>query len=89
MLHGEAIRCLWTFIWLFILICIHLAGPDGSFDPVATRNSRDTGFSAGSDIFHRGCAYTVLQTVQKHGVHSAVYGAVHYKDDKKTLEVIR
>ena len=26
-----------------------------------------------------GCAYTVLQTVQRPGVHSVVYGTMHYK----------
>ena len=26
----------------------------------------------GSDICHRGCAYTVLQTVQRYGVYSAM-----------------
>ena len=34
----------------------------------------------GSDVSHRGCAYTVLQTVQRHGVCSEVYGTVHYKE---------
>ena len=33
---------------------------------------------AGSDVYHRGCAYTVLQTVRRAGVCSAVYGTVHY-----------
>ena len=32
------------------------------------------------------CIYTVLQTVQRHGVYSAAYDTVHYK---KNLEVIR
>ena len=32
----------------------------------------------GPDICHRGCAYTVLQTVQRNGVYSAAYGTVHY-----------
>ena len=27
-----------------------------------------------SDVCHRGCAYTVLQTVQRHAVYSDVYG---------------
>ena len=31
------------------------------------------GDPGGVDICHRGCAYTVLQTVQRHGVYSAVY----------------
>ena len=33
----------------------------------------------GPDICHRGCAYAVLQTAQRYGVYSAVYGTVHYK----------
>ena len=37
------------------------------------------------DICHRGCAYTVLQTVQKHGVYSAAYGTVHYKEPLKSF----
>ena len=35
---------------------------------------------AGSDIFHRGCAYTVLQTIQKPGQYNVVYGIVHEKE---------
>ena len=35
----------------------------------------------GPDIRHRGCA--VLQTVQRHGVHSVAYGTVHYKEPLK------
>ena len=31
----------------------------------------------GTDICDRGCAYTVLQTVQMQGVYSAAYGTVH------------
>ena len=41
----------------------------------------------GSDICHRGCTYTVLQTVQRHGVYSAAYGTVHYKEPLKSLEI--
>ena len=40
--------------------------------------------SVGPDICHRGCAYTVLQTVQRHGVYSAVYGTAHYKEPFKS-----
>ena len=39
------------------------------------------------DIFHRGCAYTVLQTVQRPGVYSAAYGTVHYKEPSKSFEI--
>ena len=34
----------------------------------------------GTDICHRGCAYTVLQAVQRHGVYSAAYGTEHYTE---------
>ena len=40
-----------------------------------------------TDICHRGCAYTVLQTVQRHGVYSADYGTVHYKEPWKSFEI--
>ena len=39
-----------------------------------------------SETCDRGCAYTMLQTVQMTRVCSAVYGTVHYKD---SLVVIR
>ena len=32
------------------------------------------------DICHGGCAYTVIQTVQRNGVYSAAYGTMHYKE---------
>ena len=38
-------------------------------------------------ICHRDCAYTVLQTVQKHGVYSAVYGTVRCKEPLKSFEI--
>ena len=38
-----------------------------------------------SHICHRG--YTVLQTVQRHGVYSAAYGTVHYKEPLKSFEI--
>ena len=41
----------------------------------------------GPDICHRGCAYTVLRTIQRHGVCSAVNGTVHYKDPLKLFEI--
>ena len=37
----------------------------------------------GMDICHCGCAYTVLQTVQRHGVYSDAYGTLHYKEPLK------
>ena len=36
--------------------------------------------TVGSDICHRGCAYTVLKTVQMPGVYCAAYGTVHYSE---------
>ena len=41
----------------------------------------------GADICHRGCAYTVLQAVQRHGVYSAAYGTVHYKKTLKSFKI--
>ena len=41
----------------------------------------------GPDICHRGCAYTVLQTVQRHVVYSAAYGTVHYEEPLKSFEI--
>ena len=40
----------------------------------------------GSNVCHRGCAYTVLQTVQRHGVRSDVYDTVHYKEPLKLFD---
>ena len=40
-----------------------------------------------TDICPRGCAYAVLQTVQRHGVYSAAYGTVHYKEPLKSFEI--
>ena len=39
-----------------------MTGPDGSSGPVMVR------IPDGSNVCHRGCAYTVLQTVQIPGV---------------------
>ena len=41
----------------------------------------------GPDICHRGCAYTVLQTVQRNEIYSAAYGTVHYKEPLKSFEI--
>ena len=41
----------------------------------------------GADICHRGFAYTVIQTVQMHGVYSTAYGTVHYKEPLKSFEI--
>ena len=41
----------------------------------------------GTDICHSGCAYTVLQTVQRPEVYSTVYGTVHHKEPLKSFEI--
>ena len=33
------------------------------------------------------CAYTVLQTVQRPGVYSALYDTVHYKEPSKLFKI--
>ena len=43
----------------------------------------------GWDVRHRVCAYTVLQTVQRPGVFSAVCGTVHYKKPLKSFDMNR
>ena len=45
--------------------------------------------SVGSDICHRGCAYTVLQTVQMLAVQSAVYGTAYYKEPLTSIDKSR
>ena len=59
--------------------------PDGSF--VSTGACNQVRIPIGTDICHRGCAYTVLQTVQMHGVYNAVYGTVHYKEPLESVEI--
>ena len=41
----------------------------------------------GPDLCHRGCAYTVLQTVQRPEVYSSAYGNVHFKKPLKSFEI--
>ena len=43
----------------------------------------------GSDVCHRGCACSVLQTVQRHGVCSDVYGTVQYQEPLKLFDKSR
>ena len=43
----------------------------------------------GLNVSHRGCACTVLQTVQMHGKCSDVYGTVHYKEPLKLFDKSR
>ena len=41
----------------------------------------------GTNICHRGCAYPVRQTVQRHEVNGAAYSTVHYKEPLKSFEI--
>ena len=43
----------------------------------------------GLDVCHRGCGYTVLQTVWRPGVWCAVYGTVHYKQSLHSFDKSR
>ena len=65
-----------------------LVGPNGSFVSTGACNLEVPGSNPGRAGFcHRGCAYTVLQTVERPGVYSAVYGTVHYKEPLKSFEI--
>ena len=59
------------------LLCHHVTSrpgrPDDSFGPVVIQTP------AGSNVCHRGCAYTVLQTVQRPGLRSVVDGTMNYR----------
>ena len=59
-------------------------GHTGSIGPHVARNSKQGEL----DICHRGCAYTILQTVQRPGMCSVVYGTVQCAL-YRTLEVSR
>ena len=58
------------------------ASPDGSFVSIGAWNLDVPDSNTG----HRGCAYTVLQTVQIPGMYSAAYGTLHYKELLKSFE---
>ena len=68
------------------------AGPDGSFVSTGAFNLEVPGSNPGRAGYlhcHCGCAYTVLQTVQRPGVYSAAYGrpTVLYKEPLKSFEI--
>ena len=64
------------------------AGPDGSFVSTGACNLvYQVQIPVGTDICHRGCAFTVLQTVQRPAVYSAADGTVHYKEPWKSFEI--
>ena len=58
--------------------------PDGSFVSAGACNLGVPGSNPGC---HRGCCYAVLRSVQRHGVYSASYGTVHYKEPLKSFEI--
>ena len=64
------------------------AVPVGSFVSTGACNLEVPGSNpARAGYFRRGCAYTVLQTVQRPGVCSAAYGTVHYKEPLKSFKI--
>ena len=64
------------------------AGPDGhSYRLGLVIWGYQARVPVGTDICHCSCAYTVLQAVQRHGMYSAVYGTVHYKEPLKSFEI--
>ena len=63
------------------------AGLGGSFVSTGACNLYQAQIPVGPDIYHRGCAYTVLQTVQRPGVYSAAYGTVYYKEPLESFEI--
>ena len=59
------------------------------FDPVVALNEVLGSNSIWLYICHSGCACTVLQTVQRYGVCSAVYSTVYYKELLKSCDKSR
>ena len=60
-----------------------------SSTPVVTRNLEVLGSNPDRvGYVSSDCAYTVLQTVQRSGVCSAVYGTVYYKENSTYCRVI-
>ena len=87
--------CLFTERLLIFFICSSCS-PGWLFKPAPMAHSYRLGLVTyryqvripfAPDICYRGCAYTVLQTVQRDGVYNAVYGTVHYKEPLKSLEI--
>ena len=73
---GPTLNQHWCNVLCLLGLCVFVfipivAGPDGSF--VSTGACILIRIPVVPDICHRGCAYTVFQTVQWHGVYSAVY----------------
>ena len=60
----------------------NISGRDGSFVLTGACMVR---IPFGLDICNHSCAYTVLQTVQRHGVYNAAYDTVHYKEPLKSF----
>ena len=66
-----------------------LAGPDGSSVSSGACNLGVPGSNPGRDGYLSSwlCIYTALQAVQAHGVYSAAYGTVYYKEPLKSFEI--
>ena len=65
-------------------------------DPIPTQTHKENNESLASTItcivnlsmsIGIVVAYTVFQTVERHGVYSAAYGTVHYKEPLKTFKI--
>ena len=65
----------------------HTRGVHPSFTNGACNLEYQVRIPVGQAICHRSCAYTVLQTVQMHGVYSAAYDTVHYEELLKLFEI--
>ena len=62
--------------------------PGGSFVSTGDCNLEGPGSNPGrAGYFHCGCAYTVVQTVQRPGMYRAAYVTVHYKEPLNSLEI--
>ena len=67
-----------------------LAGPEGLFVSTGACNLEVPGSKPGRAGYLSSwlCIYIyMLQTVQIHGVYSAAYGTVHYKEPLKSFEI--
>ena len=80
--------CILSLWNILVSIDFCSAGPDGSFVSSGLVTWRyQVRIPVGPDICRCGCAYTVLQTVQRPGMYSAAYGTVHYKEPSKSFEI--
>ena len=80
--HGD------LFYYYLSISQIHMACPDGSFVSTGACNLGVPGSSPGRDGYLSSwlCIYNA-PSVQRHGVYSAAYGTVHYKEPLNSLEI--